>query len=105
MLHNLVGNSMRYCSEGGTVTVGAEQWEYGDHAVGVELTVHNTGPPIPVDLAASLFTKYARGANGKRGMGLYFCRLACDAHGGSIDMENLADGPVFKIRLPGPAIR
>jgi signal transduction histidine kinase len=102
VLHNLVGNATRYCQSGGVVTVAAIPWESSDHATGVEITVANTGPQVPAEVAGNLFSKYARGANGKRGMGLYFCRLAVEAHGGTIGLEPTSAGPAFKIRLPGP---
>jgi len=102
VLHNLVGNATRYCQSGGTVTVAARPWDSPDHATGIEITVANTGPQVPPEVAANLFSKYARGANGKRGMGLYFCKLACESHAGSIALEPSATGPAFKIRLPGP---
>jgi two-component system sensor histidine kinase/response regulator len=103
VLHNLVGNATRYCQPGGVVTVAATPWESADHATGVELTVANTGPQVPPEVAGNLFSKYARGKNGKRGMGLYFCRLACEAHGGTIGLESSPTGPAFKVRLPGPS--
>jgi sensor histidine kinase regulating citrate/malate metabolism len=48
-----------------------------------------------------LFLKYSKGSNGKRGFGLYFCRLACEAHNGRIVYRGKSDGPTFFIRLPG----
>jgi DNA-binding response OmpR family regulator len=102
VLHNLVGNATRYCATGGVVTLSAVPWESPDRATGVEIKVSNTGPQVPTEVAANLFSKYARGANGKRGMGLYFCRLACEAHGGEIGLEPTDAGPSFVMRLPGP---
>jgi K+-sensing histidine kinase KdpD len=34
-------------------------------------------------------------------MGLYFCRLVAEAHGGRIEYAAHADGPTFVVRLPG----
>jgi len=104
VLHNLVGNAMRYCPNGGAVRLSAQPWDSADHATGVEITVGNTGPQVPPEVAVNLFSKYSRGKNGKRGMGLYFCRLACEAHGGSISLAPGPDGPSFRIRIPGPSI-
>jgi len=103
VLHNLVGNAVRYCNPNGLIRLSAVAWERVDEQPGVELTVQNSGPSIPEDLRNNLFGKYARGANGKRGMGLYFCRLACEAHGGTIECENTPEGPTFRIRLPAQA--
>lgn len=45
----------------------------------------------------------ALGARTSRGLGLAFCRLAAEAHGGSIWVEDGHPGAVFCVRLPnGP---
>jgi two-component system sensor histidine kinase/response regulator len=100
VLHNLVGNAVRYCNPGGVIRLTGKPWERPGEPNGVEILVQNSGPHIPDDLRQSLFGKYQRGSNGKRGMGLYFCRLAADAHGGTIEHEATAEGPQFRIRLP-----
>ena len=98
VLHNLVGNAVRYCRKGGAVTVSAAVW----HDPGsVKIIVTNSGPLIDDALRPTLFDKYSVGMGGKRGMGLYFCRLAIEAHGGRIDYEPVEIGPSFVIRLPG----
>jgi two-component system sensor histidine kinase/response regulator len=100
VLHNLVGNAVRYCNPGGVIRLTGKPWERPGEPAGVEILVQNSGPHIPEELRQSLFGKYQRGSNGKRGMGLYFCRLAADAHGGTIEHEATAEGPQFRIRLP-----
>lgn len=100
VLHNLVGNAVRYCKPGGEIRLIGKVADPAD-PMSVELAVNNTGPRIPDELSSSLFAKYARGSNGKRGIGLYFCRLACEAHGGSIEYRPGEDGPSFVLRLPG----
>lgn len=98
-LHNLFGNASRYCRADGTITLRARA--LAPH--GVELVVANAGPAIPAELEPRLFGKYARGTGGKRGMGLYFCRLVAEAHGGSLRYLPTPDGPSFHLHLPGPA--
>lgn len=100
VLHNLIGNATRHCNSGGKIVISARQWHDGD-ATSCELTVFNTGPCIPDLQRPLLFAKYAKGTNGKRGFGLYFCRLACEAHGGTIDYRASNDGSRFILRLPG----
>jgi two-component system, sensor histidine kinase and response regulator len=100
VLHNLVGNAVRYCNANGVIKLSARSWDPLD-ATSLELTVFNTGPQIPDSLRDRLFAKYAKGSNGKRGFGLYFCRLACEAHGGTIEYIGQPDGSVFRVRLPG----
>jgi signal transduction histidine kinase len=101
VLHNLVGNAVRYCSAG-AIRLHARRWREED-GQSVEITVENSGPSIPVEVGKTLFNKYATGRGGKRGMGLYFCRLACEAHGGSIEHVPTPNGPSFVLRLPGRA--
>jgi len=100
VLHNLIGNATRHCNTSGTIVISARQWNPAV-PTSCELTVFNTGPCIPDHQRAALFAKYAKGSNGKRGFGLYFCRLACEAHGGTIDYRAAADGSRFTLRLPG----
>jgi two-component system, sensor histidine kinase and response regulator len=100
VLHNLVGNAARYCSTGGWISVMARRWNDADSA---EISVSNSGPPIAENIRHQLFGKYVRGGGGKRGMGLYFCRLVAEAHGGRIDYEAAELGPRFVVRLPGRA--
>ena len=102
VLHNLVGNALRYCNKGGSISISGRVSDLLD-GPGVELVVANTGAHVPEGLRDRLFGKYAKGSNGKRGFGLYFCRLACEAHGGSIDYAPRPDGSSFRIRLPGRA--
>ena len=100
VLHNLVGNAARYCNQGGTISVTARRWNDDDS---VEIAVTNSGPQIPENIRGQLFGKYVRGGGGKRGMGLYFCKLVAEAHGGRIDYEAVGIGPSFVVRLPGRA--
>jgi K+-sensing histidine kinase KdpD len=99
VLHNLVGNATRYVTDKGHVVLKGEP--DGD---GVRLEVGNTGPRIPDHVRKTLFEKYGTGGdnNSLRGMGLYFCRLACEAHGGSIGLDDSKELDVnFVARFPG----
>ena len=94
--HNLVANARRFVERDGTVRVTAAlvPAREGQDLV---LTVANTGPAIPEERHATLFDKYRLNPDGRvaRGMGLYFCRLACEAHGGSIALSHDADFPTL----------
>lgn len=99
VLHNLVGNAVRYCN-GGEILISSHRYDDTDSQA-VEITVFNSGPRIAPELENNLFGKYAKGTDGKRGFGLYFCRLACEAHNGRIMYRGSDDGAAFVIRLPG----
>ncbi len=92
--HNLVANARRFVERDGTVRVTAAL-EPAPDGQDLVLTVANTGPAIPEERHATLFDKYRLNPDGRvaRGMGLYFCRLACEAHGG-------VDHAVARRRLP-----
>ena len=102
VLHNLFGNATRYVNQNGKITLGGKRWIEGEDG-SVEIFVTNTGPQIPENIRGNLFGKYVQGKGGKRGMGLYFCRLVAEAHGGRIEYEARPDGPSFVLRLPGRA--
>lgn len=99
VLHNLVGNAIRYCGDGGVIRLSARTWDPLT-AGSVELAVFNSGPPVPEEIRDRLFAKCPRGG-GEPGLGLYFCRLACEAHGGTISYRATDGGPTFHVRLPG----
>jgi len=102
VLHNLFGNATRYCNPPGRIVLGARRWLEGED-LSAEIWVMNTGPQVPENIRGNLFRKYVQGKGGKRGMGLYFCRLVAEAHGGRIEYEARGDGPCFVLRLPGRA--
>lgn len=102
VLHNLFGNAMRYCTAPGRIILGARRWLDGEDQ-SVEICVTNTGPQVPENIRNNLFGKYVQGKGGKRGMGLYFCRLVAEAHGGRVEYEARKEGPGFVLRLPGRA--
>jgi signal transduction histidine kinase len=73
------------------------------------LIVSDNGPGIPPEVLPRLFTRYARGAGvkegGSSGLGLAFCRLAVEAHGGTIVVDSAPDqGTMFTIELPLPQL-
>jgi len=100
LLENLGDNALKYASRG-VVTLNAQR-EGSD----LVLSVSDDGPGIPEADRERIFDKYARvqGAGHterSRGLGLAFCKLACEAHGGTIKAEaNTPRGMIFRARLP-----
>lgn len=99
MLENLVDNALRYAPEESAVTLSAA-------AIGgeVELRVTDAGPGVPEEQRARVFERFVQTeqapARNSRGLGLAFCKVAAEAHGGRIWIEDAAPGAVFCIRLP-----
>jgi len=100
VLHNLIGNALRHCGIDGVIRLSARPWDPLSSS-GVELAVFHTGPQIPESLRDGLFGKSAEDGRLERGFDLYFCRLACEAHGGTISYRPTEGGPTFQVRLPG----
>jgi PAS domain S-box-containing protein len=86
VLDNLVGNAIKFTPPGGVVRVGAERVD----AEALRIYVRDTGYGVPEELRPRLFLKFATGAQKGRGsgLGLAFCRLVVEAHGGKIWLEN-----------------
>ena len=103
VLENLIDNSTRYAPRGGRCAISAKR-EDGI----VEIAIGNNGPPVPPQDRDAIFGRYFQverrraSARANRGLGLYFCKLAIEAHGGSIRVEERGDlGAVFVVLLPG----
>jgi two-component system heavy metal sensor histidine kinase CusS len=101
--HNLVANARRFVNKEGTVRLVAALEPASGGAAGMLLvSVANSGPGIPAERHATLFDKYRVNPDGRlaRGMGLYFCRMACEAHGGNISLSEEPGFPtVFTARV------
>ncbi len=86
---NLLENAIKYSQEDQTVTLGAKR--HGDE---VEFWVQDQGRGIPKEEQERIFEKFARvqiGATGNTkglGLGLAYCKLAVEGHGGRIWVES-----------------
>jgi signal transduction histidine kinase len=100
VLGNLLANAVQHGPTG--APVGASVRAEGAEVV---LRVHNEGPPVPLDLRASLFEPFRRGrgdgGEGSLGLGLFIVREIVRAHGGTVDVRSaLGEGTAFTVRLP-----
>jgi len=102
VVENLLDNSTRYAPRNGRCAISAKREGHG-----VEIAIGNSGPPVPAADREAIFGRYFQvearraAARANRGMGLYFCKLAVEAHGGTIHVEERGDlGAVFVVRLP-----
>ena len=106
VLVNLLGNAIKFTPSGGTVTLRAE----GDAGGAVCVSVCDTGPGIPAQHLDRIFDKFYQAEAGRSGsvaatgLGLTFCKLAVEAHGGRIGVEStVGEGSRFWFTLPAAA--
>jgi two-component system sensor histidine kinase/response regulator len=99
---NLLDNALRHAPPGTTVSVSAVIKD----AV-LEIRVADQGGGVPADLRERIFDPFMQiqgsathSTRMGRGLGLAFCKIAVEAHGGSIWVEDAAPGAVFCLRIP-----
>ena len=103
-LVNLLGNAIKFTRPGGTVTVAARHAQDGRSR---KFSVTDTGEGIPADAFERIFEKFGQvearkgGRKMSTGLGLTFCKLVVEAHGGSIKVESeTGKGSTFSFTLP-----
>jgi signal transduction histidine kinase len=102
VLENLLDNALRHAPEGSSVEVRALR---RDRAV--ELRVTDSGSGVPPAMREKIFDRFVQvesanraASRSGRGLGLAFCRLAMEAQGGRIWVEEAEPGAVFCLSLP-----
>jgi two-component system, sensor histidine kinase and response regulator len=99
VLDNLLSNALKFAPSGSEIRLdlgGDDQW--------FRLQVADRGRGIPDGLKTQLFEKFETGPSGhdisQTGLGLAFCKLAIEAHGGTIGVEDNNPGARFVVELP-----
>ena len=100
LLSNLLENAVKFTPPGGQISVNARldnNW--------VQMGVHDTGTGIPMNDRERIFNKYTRldnkGSLKGYGLGLAYCRIAVEGHGGRIWVEGPPNqGARFCFTLP-----
>lgn len=102
VIENLVSNAIKHTPSSCRVLVRAQRTP-----TGVRVEVADEGPGIPEEAKRNLFEKFAAVENRQNnkyhsaGLGLAFCKLAVQAHGGQIGVEaNAPKGTIFWFELP-----
>jgi two-component system sensor histidine kinase/response regulator len=106
VITNLVDNAIRYTPKGGAIAVSLDSapWEEV-----VCLSVKDSGSGLPAEYHQKIFDKFEQvrlkkdgDRAGSSGLGLTFCKMAVEAHGGKIwvESEGLGKGCTFFIQLP-----
>ncbi len=108
-LVNLLGNAIKFTPPGGTLTVEVRLGENTlvENGQSVVFSVNDTGEGIPAEAFGRIFEKFGQVASrqGGRmmstGLGLTFCKLAVEAHGGHISVESIIGaGSTFSFSIP-----
>jgi two-component system, sensor histidine kinase and response regulator len=102
VVQNLVSNALKFTPAHGEIRIGVDPDKGG-----VRISVADDGPGIADEHRDTIFEKFGRvethGADRIRGMGLglAFCKLAVEAHGGRIGVDGKpGKGSVFWLFLP-----
>ncbi len=100
VLINLLENANKFSPSGSELEIGVSNCDSC-----VSFWVKDDGPGIPVEAQEAIFDKFTRLQSTRSskglGLGLAFCRLAVQAHGGRIWVESDGQvGSTFKFMLP-----
>ena len=100
ILENLVENAIRHAPRGSAVTISARREESR-----VVVRVADAGAGVAPALREKIFDRYYRGADERgnrvgRGLGLAFCKVAIEAHGGTIAVADTSPGATFVVEIP-----
>ena len=102
VVENLVSNALKHNPPDGVVEV-----RLGEEGADARVTVRDHGEGIPPEFREAIFAKFGTVEVRKQrkyhstGLGLTFCRLAVQAHGGRIGVEGEpGDGSTFWFTLP-----
>lgn len=103
VLINLLGNAIKYTDKG-YVNVSSELTEKDNH-VWLNVEVKDSGPGIPKNQQAMLFTRYYQTDTKKHGsgLGLYLCRQLVELQGGNIKLES-EEGKGCTVRFSIPYV-
>lgn len=102
MIHNLVENAIKYTPPGGG-DVRVISTEEDSHVV---VTVHDSGPGIPIEDQPLVWNKFTRGLKANNtatgsGLGLYLVKYFVELHGGTVFLESPpGSGTIIGFRIP-----
>ncbi len=113
VLQNLIDNALAFTPPGGNIAV---RWGHmqqqgvnepsGDSQAATEtrslyVAVDDDGPGVTPELQGRIFDKFVTGSAKGSGLGLAFCKLVVEAHGGRIWFESApGDGATFYFTIP-----
>jgi len=108
MFINLLTNAIKYTPNSGEICIDAEQID----GKFIKISITDNGPGIAEALKDRIFDKFTQiiakksGFTRSSGLGLTFCKLAAEAHGGKIGVDSeIGAGSSFWFTLPTTQLR
>jgi len=108
LLDNLMSNAVKFSPKGGRITLRvdclAESAPPPPCHLQARIHVADEGPGVKEDLRQQIFRKYEIGESASNvtqiGLGLTFCKIVAEAHGGRIFVEdNVPQGSIFTVEI------
>jgi PAS domain S-box-containing protein len=107
VLNNLIDNGLKYSPQNGEVSISTA---IKNQQV-LEVQIRDNGPGIPEEYKQRIFERFVQipGSSSRKrgsGLGLTYCRLAVEAHGGEIWVADVSGGGslfTFTLPLTGPS--
>ncbi len=101
---NLLHNAVKHSMKNGRIWLRAS---YDPSIPGAQISVKDEGEGVPAEYREKIFEKFAQadlkklGLKTDRGLGLTFCKLAVEAHGGRIWVDSeVGKGSEFRFYVP-----
>lgn len=100
VVQNILGNAFRFTQDDAQIVINVAQRDDW-----IRIAVTDNGPGIPSEYHAAIFEKFKQMDPQKTqtstGLGLTFCKLAVEAHGGRIGVESeVGKGSTFWFEIP-----
>lgn len=98
---NLISNGLKYSPPGTVLKI-----SISDGGTAAIVLIKDQGPGVPVEYRESIFEKYVQvelrthRRQGSTGLGLPFCKMAVEAHGGKVGLNSPERGSEFYFALP-----